>query len=350
LQYGKYGISRRRKFMKKFVFSILITLILLLGSTSASPSENKLKTVNLMIDMDMLASPTKEQVFAAESNLLNMRNEMEKRDLKATFFSTYDVITTRIRLRLTEIGRSPNFELALSGNNSNEKISTKSYAEQKSILERSKKAVENCRVCGKNEIVASGFMPQSFDQNNDTYRILDELGIQYDAGFQAGVIYAPGHPDDAWPYQVEGHNFYAVPVSTYSLSDKKVPLQDRYFKENGLTSSQWYDALVGKFSEAQNNNEPVVIALTTSISGSGDYLDALKQFLDLAISNDASFVTTMDLVNMSRKEGYQPPAPASKVCTTCGQDDEKSIEIGVAVASNNTTDVATIDSASITKN
>jgi hypothetical protein len=302
-----------------------------------------------MIDIDIPASPTKEQVFAAESNLLNMRNEMEKRDLKATFFSTYDVITTRIRLRLTEIGRSPNLELAFSGNNSNEKISTKSYAEQKSILVRSKKAVENCRVCGENEIVASGFMPQSFDQNNDTDKILDELGIKYDAGFQEGVIFAPGHQDDAWPYLMEGHNFYAVPVSTYNLSDQKVPLQDRYFIENGLTSSQWYDALAGKFSEAQKDDEPVVIALTASISGSGDYLDALKQFLDLVVSQDASFVTTMDLVNMSRQEEYQPPAPTTKECTTCGQQDEKSVEIGVVVTSNNTTEVATVDSAPIIK-
>lgn len=336
--------------MKKFLFNSLITLILLIGLTNASPSENGSKTVNLMINIDMPASPTQEQVFAAESNLLNMRNEMEKRDLKATFFSTYDVITTRIRLRLTEIGRSPNFELAMSGNNSNEKISAKSYAEQKSILERSRKAIENCRVCGTNEIVASGFMPQSFDQNNDTYRILDELGIQYDAGFQQGVIYTPGHQDDARPYLVEGHNFYAVPVSTYSLSDKKIPLQDRYFKENGLTSSQWYDALAGKFGEAQNNDETVVIALTASISGSGEYLDALKQFLDLVVTQDASLMTTMDLVNMSRQKGYQSPAPAIKVCTTCGQQDERSVEIGIAVASNNTTRVATVDSTPITKN
>ena len=336
--------------MKKLAFYSLIILILLIELASASPSENRSKTVNLMIDMDMLASPTEEQVFSAESNLLDMRNEIETRDLKATFVSTYDVITTRIRLRLTEIGLSPNFELAMSGNNSDEKISAKSYAEQKSILERSKKAVENCRVCGTNKIVASGFMPQSFDQNSDTYKILDEMGIQYNAGFQAGVICAPGHQDDTWPYLVEGHNFYAVPVSTYSLSDKKVPLQDRYFKENGLTSSQWYDALAGKFSEAQNNDEPVVIALTASISGSGDYLDALKQFLDLAISADASFVTTMDLVNMSRSEGYQPSAPTTKECTTCGQREEQSVEIGITVASNNTTEVATVDSASISQN
>lgn len=339
--------------MKKLLFKGSITLILFILLASAAPSETGSKTVNLMIDIDMPSSPTQEQVFAAESNLLNLKNEMEKRDLKATFLSPYDVITTRIRLRFTEIGRSPNFELAMSGNNSNEKLSALSYGEQKNILERSKKAIESCRVCGKNEILASGFMPQSFDQNNNTYRILDEMQIQYNAGFQEGAIFAPGHQSDAWPYLVEGYNFYAVPVSTYSLSDKKVLLQDRYFKDNGLTSSQWYDALVSKFNEAQNNNEPVVIALTASISGSGDYLDALKQFLDTAVSQDASFVTTMDLVNMSREKEFPPLVPAAKTCTTCGQEDEKSVEIGIIVASNasnNTTEVAAVDLAPITKN
>lgn len=336
--------------MKKLLISSIIILILLMGLASASPSETGSKTVNLMIDLDIPLSPTQEQVFSAESNLLILKNEIEKRDLKATFFSTYDVITTRIRLRLTEVGRSDNFELAMSGNNSNEKLSAISYPEQKSILERSKKAVENCRVCGKNEILASGFMPQSFDQNSDTYRILDEMGIRYDAGFQEGLIFAPGHQDDAWPYPVEGYDFYAVPVSTYSLSEKRLPLQDRYFKENGLTSSQWHDALVGKFNEAQNNDEPVVIALTASVSGSGDYLDALKQFLDTAVSQDASFVTTMDLVNMSREKGNQLPALADNTCTTCGQKDEKSVEIGIVVASNNTTEVAAVDLAAAAKN
>lgn len=335
--------------MKGLTVCIVIVLFLLLGMANASQSEREQKPVNLMIDVDVIASPTKEQVLDAEQNLLDLRKVIEKRNLKATFISTYDVVDTRIRLRLTETGLLPNFELAMSGNNSNEKISNKSYAEQKVILERSKKAIENCRVCGKNEIITTGFMPQSFDQNQDTYKILDEMGIQYDAGFQAGVIYAPEHEKNVWPYLMEGHDFYAVPVSTYNLSDKKVPLHDKYFKENGLSSSQWSDALKSKFAEAQNNNEPVLIALTTSISGSGDYLDALKEFLDFAISEEASFVTTMDLVNMSREEVYVPTIPARGECVTCGQKEENSIQVGITEESNNTTEVAAADSAPLSK-
>lgn len=332
--------------MKEMVIYGLMTSILLLGMASADQSENNLIPVNLLINVDMVESPTKEQVFEAEGNLLNLMHELQNKKLKATFSSPYDVIATRIRLRITEAGRDPNFELAMSGNNSHEKLTMKSYAEQESILSRSKEATENARVCGTNEIVAYGFMPQSFDQNQDTYKVLDKLGIQYDAGFQAGLLYAPGHENDAWPYQVEGYNFYAVPVSTYILSDKRVPLHDKYFQENGLTFSQWSDALEDKFLEEKETGEPVVIALTTSVSGNGDYLDVLKEFLEFAVSKDASFVTTLDLVNMSREEGYVPKINVSGECATCGQkgEEEGSIDVGIStIQSNNTTEAVTAD-------
>ena len=339
--------------MKEMVVYGLMASILLLGMASADQSENDLMPVNLLINVDMVESPTQEQVFEAEGNLLNLMHELQNKKLKATFSSPYDVIATRIRLRITEAGRDPNFELAMSGNSSHEKLSMKSYAEQESILSRSKEATENARVCGTNEIVAYGFMPQSFDQNQDTYKVLDELGIQYDAGFQAGLLYETGHKNDTWPYQVEGYNFYAVPVSTYILSDKRVPLQDKYFQENGLTSSQWSDALEDKFLEAKETGGPVVIALTTSVSGNGDYLDALKEFLEFAVSKDASFVTTLDLVNMSREEGYAPKANVKGGCATCGQkgEEEGSIDVGIStIQSNNTTEAIAADSNSSSMN
>lgn len=69
----------------------------------------------------------------------------------------------------------------------------------------------------------------------------------------------------------------------------------------------------------------MVILLTKSVSGSGDYLDALKRFIDFATSKDANFVTTMDLVNISRGEAYVPFANDTGECTTCGQKENKSM-------------------------
>lgn len=330
--------------MKALIFVSIFTCLLFLFSSGSAQSEEKQVVVNLMIDADVPPSPSEMQGYQTEAMLNAMLMEIEGRTLGATIISTQDVLATYTRMRITRIGSNPKFELAISGNNSKEKLSLESYAKQKDVLAKSKKYTEGCKYCGINEITVRGFMPQSFDQNEDTYKALDDLGIQYDAGYQAGIIYAPGHEKDVWPYKVEGHQFYAVPVSTYNLSGKLVPLQDKYFLDSSLGSNKWYDVLTGKYEEAQKNGQPMVIALTTSVSGSGNYLDALKLFLDFALSNKASFVTTMDLVNMTHIDGDQHPASVTKECTTCGK---KNDNIVIMVSKNNTTEPAARDVATI---
>ena len=158
----------------------------------------------------------------------------------------------------------------------------------------------HAKICGTNEIKVKGFMPQSFEQNEDTYKALDELGFEYNAGFQEGILYAPGHEEDVWPYKVDNHKFYAVPVSTYMFSGELVPLYDRYAKDSGISASQWKDMLIGKFNEISGKDEPMVISLSSPVSGSGEYLEAFKEFMSFASSKNAQFVVTRDLVNMSR--------------------------------------------------
>jgi hypothetical protein len=292
--------------MKGTIFACILVCILVMIPLACAQAADK-TVVNLMIDADIPASATEEQLQEASTLLHAIYTQLDERDLGATFFAAQDVIQAYGRLRLTYIGENPNFELAMSGESSDENLSAESFSEQKAILKLSKKAIESCKVCGLNEIIATGFVLHSFDQNEDTYKVLDELGIEYDAGFQAGVIYASGHQDDVWPYKLEGHNFYAVPVSTYNLSGQIVPLQDVYFNESGYSFVQWYDALVTKFNEAQGKDEPMVIIITKSLSGKGDYFETFKKFLDFATSKGAIFVTTMDLVNISREEAYMPP-------------------------------------------
>lgn len=307
--------------MKSIILISFLTCILCMNPLGCAQPYAK-PVLNLMIDADIPASASKEDIGRTADILDRMYRQLDNRNLTATFFATEDLVRSYGRLRLTYIGQNPHFELAIGGGNLDERLTSKSYSEQKTILQKSKEAIEACKVCGKNEIAAWGFKPQSFDQNEDTYKVLDELGIEYDAGFQAGLIFAPGHQDDVWPYKLEDHDFYAVPVSTYDLSGQIVPLQDRYFNESGLSSAQWYDALEAKFNDAKASDEPMVIILTKSISGSGDYFEAFKKFLDFATSNDATFVTTMDLVNMSREEAFVPPARATK---------EDEISVGVSI-------------------
>jgi hypothetical protein len=241
-----------------------------------------------------------EELENAKIDINEVGNLMNRNNARWNLFLTQDAMS-QTRLLLAQLAIDPILEIGISGSHLNEKLSEKSYSEQLSILETSMYYSKGLKICDVNEIHASGFLPQSFDQNEDTYKAIDELGLDYDAGFQAGILYAPGHEEDVWPYKVEGHNFYAVPISTYMVSGELVPLSDRYAKDNGISPSEWEDMLVGKFDEISGNDEPMVISLSSSISSySGEYLDALNEFIDYASSNDAEFVSSSDLVAMSR--------------------------------------------------
>jgi len=324
------------------LLGILIGLLILI-LPCVSQSDEAQPVVNLMISADLPLSSSSDEKNTTLNQIFAIFQEINSRKSTGTIFSTQTIIDSISKLQLTQIYRTTNFELGMSGNHSDEKLSEESLETQKATLEKSKRYVEACKICGLNEVTVSGFMPQSFDQNEDTYRVLDDMGIKYDAGFQAGIIYTPGHEKDVWPYKVEGHNFYAVPVSTFDLEGNKVILQDSYFKDNGLSASQWYDALAGKLDEIQGNDEPMVVSLDTSVSGSGEYLEALGKFIDYAISKKASFVTTKQLVDMAETGIRDVTSLQAEInessCPTCGKSSEGGM-ISVEEGNNTTLETA----------
>jgi hypothetical protein len=297
--------------MKGWIFCSISICFFAMMLTGSSQSADKPVKVSLMVDMNMPATATDDQMKAARVDMINIYNEASTRKLNWTVILTQDA-SSQARLFLAQLGFKTDTELMASGNHSDEKLSAKSYSEQNTIIKGSVFLAGSCKVCNVNEKAVNGFMPQSFDQNEDTYKALDDLGIEYDAGFQSGILYTPGHENDVWPYKVANHNFYAVPVSTFILSGEKAPLYDRYVKDKGLSSSQWKNMLVGKFDEALSKDEPMIVSLSSSVSGSGGYLDALKQFMDYAISKQAKFVTVNEIVTMS-KTGVHEATAASTV-------------------------------------
>ena len=71
--------------------------------------------------------------------------------------------------------------------------------------------------------------------------------------------------------------------------------------------------LTGKFDEISGTDEPMVVSLSTSISGKGDYLDALTRFIVYAQENGARFVNTHELLMI---KGLAAANTASE-CKTC---------------------------------
>jgi len=294
--------------------------------TGVSQPEEGPAIVSLMIDADVLAAPTEEEVDIAQANLANVYRQIKKKDLTATLFLTQD-ISNGARLQLAQFPLFSTIEFAMSGKTTDDELSSMSYSEQVSRLELSKIAAEATSICDVTEVEVKGFMPPSFDQNEDTFKALDEIGIEYNAGFQEGVIYTTGHEGDIWPYQVDGHNFYAVPISTVEISGELLPLYDRYMYERGLSSTEWYEMLVDQLDESAANGEPMVVLLTISVSGTDSYLDTLEQFLDYAESNNAIFVNGGDLVTIVKTGKLTLSEGRQYQCTTCGQDGSSDISI-----------------------
>jgi hypothetical protein len=263
--------------------------------------------VNLMIDVDSPPDPSQEMMNDFSSSLVSMMNVIDPKGLNVTLFVSGDAALFN-RLPITSQGTMVNHELALFGSKTNEQLGSMSYSAQESLLTNAKKALEKCYICGDKQMIVKGFKPQSFDQNEDTYKLLVEKGIEYDAGFKAGLQYLPGHENDTWPYLMENYDLYAVPVSTYFHKGELVYLSDRALKEKGLSGEESYNIMVAKFDQCAKDGSPMIVVFSNEVSGEASYyLDAFKKFVEYATSKDATFVTTLQLVNKVKPLGTSGP-------------------------------------------
>ena len=312
--------------------ALIILLLLFVTSSSGEP------IVNLMIDLDSpdpTISPQEANVFNSMNNLMGI---IDSNGLNATIYVSGDMASYQ-RLAVTSFGSKTNHELAMNGNTKDEILARMTYAKQEALLKKAMDSITAAYICGNGPVKVAGFRPQSFNQNNDTFKALQSMGIQYDAGFQSGIIYLPGHKNDSWPYPIENYSIYAVPISTMNTSGGAVYLSDRYVKEDkGISASKWYDLLASKLDDSAENNVPMVVIFNNLISGSGDYFGAYKDFIDYAKSKNARFVTTLELVNVTIARDVTGKLPAlndanQTVCPTCGQNNgiKGNLSIGVTL-------------------
>lgn len=309
----------------RMLFGILLLTII----TPALSQEENVPIIAVMIDVDTPALPSYNETRSAEVNLHEMYGEISRHNGTATLFLTREVTSSRIRLILAQYSVLSNFEFAVSGNQSNDRLSTISQSIQEELIKSAINSAKSAKVCGMSEVNVMGFIPPGFDQNEDTYRIMDKLGFDYNAGFQKGIIYAPGHEEDVWPYQIEGYNFFAVPIGSVSADERLLPLYDKTVAEEGVSASEWAKMLSTKIDESSANKDPVVVLFSTSVSGSDDYLDAFRQILDYAVSKNARFVSGWDLVSMAKTGTITPPEANITKCATCDQDEISNIVINV---------------------
>ena len=155
-----------------------------------NPSPPSGLTVNLQVDAETTDT----------EGLNKMMAELEARGIHTTIFVTADYVNTGNNLLIRSFYQQGH-EIALHGYYTAETLTSMTYEDQLDLLTRAKDALDGCSPCGT-DMPITGFRPQYFSQNEDTYKVLESLGFEYNCGFKAGVQYIEGHEQDAAPYAV----------------------------------------------------------------------------------------------------------------------------------------------------
>jgi hypothetical protein len=305
-----------KKFYHLRIAICLVFLALFIEPTSANPVY-----LNLMIDSNIPMNSTQNETDSAFGLIQNLTNILDDRGLNATIFVTLEMATAQSIL-VTTLGMRASHELAAKVTDQN--LGRMPASEQEAYLKNVKTVIDSAHICegpSANTINTRGFMLPPSAQNEDVYKILDTMGAVYDARFDQGIENQLGHEKDIWPYRIENQILYAVTISSYLSNGVQVLLSDRIVKEEkGLNGHQWLDLLVSRFDQSIQDSVPMVVLINSSISGSGDYLDAYTEFIGYAAMKNASFVSTLELVNYARARNpsdHVQPLMAKTDCPEC---------------------------------
>ena len=266
--------------------AILMAQLLFAGASA----QNGTGVLNLIIKMEQ--SPLAEGKSQVEkenlemNSTINLLNEADSKGHVVSISVTGDIANKVYPLYVTMLGSKENHELMMGGLSGGEELV--SFEDQDARLRKTKRYVEDDYICGGKQSKVAGYLPQPDSFNHSQYKILDDLGILY-------LVDEKGLPESQGkivPYLVNGSAFYVVPVS----EGQACRMQDGSAKAAGLNGTQWYNQLVGKFDDSAGKGEPMVVVFTNTVSGSDEYLDAYKKFVEYAASKGASFVTTKELV------------------------------------------------------
>jgi peptidoglycan/xylan/chitin deacetylase (PgdA/CDA1 family) len=215
------------------------------------------------------------------AGLQRIANELLRRRMPATIYVTGEYANQHATL--IQSLHNKGFEIAVHGYSTGEQLATMTYDEQKSTIQRALTAVSGCTPCGT-ALPVTGFRPQYFSQNADTFQILDELGLAYNSGFKAGHLPFAGREASRAPFKVDSHAFAAIPVTTVDFDGSEIYLCDISCGiANLMTGDQWLDALKGGLQRAQSEGVPFVANFHGWYTGDKDQYDywpAFVAFLD----------------------------------------------------------------------
>lgn len=248
-------------------------------------------------------------------------SELEARGIKGTILTNADFATENCERLRALYGKG--FEIMVFArpepvDGESITLSMLSYEEQEELIAGAKTAIENCL-----GTTIAGFRCTRFDQNEDTYEIVDSLGFEFNLGFVARTERCfPGHEDDTLPYPAPSHSFWAVPMHSVYLDDQWVAFCDNPFRDR-VDADGWEALLKSELDNMRNQGRPLLVEVHPYYSGVDEgRLNAFVNFLDYGMEQNARFVTVAELVEWSDQgeTGGADQEQNDSACQPCQED------------------------------
>lgn len=222
-------------------------------------------------------------------------SELEARDIRATVLVKGEFATENCE-RLRELD-DQGFEIMVFArpeprDGENVTLSMLTYEEQEDLISGTKTAIEDC--LGRS---VNGFRCTRFDQNEDTYEILDSLGFEYNLGFVAQTDRClPGHEEDTLPYPAPDYGFWVVPMHSAYHDGQWVAFCDNPFQDR-VDAAGWEELLCSELDDMRDQDRALLVEVHPYYSGTDEgRFDAFVSFLDYATQENARFITVAELV------------------------------------------------------
>jgi peptidoglycan/xylan/chitin deacetylase (PgdA/CDA1 family) len=263
------------------IVGALIGSVILIGlikgnSATAENSydwEDKPVVVNIQVDLEKEG----DQITA-----YNILNEIEKYNGHATVFVTGEFAS--LHPDVVKNIESREHQIAVHGWQKGEDLTLLSFQEQFEVIERAFSAVRS--VANKPEEVVD-FKPQGYKFNDNTIRVLQELGAKSISGIFksndhqsfSACWYVKSLGRVTFPYPIT-NEFWAIPISE---TEDGIPLDDEYISN----PQDFLNYLIEKYNQQTETKEPFIFVIHPSITGVDEVkLSVLTQFLDFVKNNN----------------------------------------------------------------
>lgn len=260
--------------------SFVIVVSLIVGNSFASvEKENSTFWKDRPVKINIQVSLVDEKDKGYFEKLIG---EVEKRKSFVTVFVTGEFASKYPAFVRTIEARG--HQIAVYGWQKDEDLTILNAEEQYKLIQKSIIAVKKA-VSKPKEIV--DFKPQGNKFNDDTIKILQDLGISSINGIFSSnesfckCWYAKKLGQITFPYPITD-KFWAVPVSEIN-KNKRAILDDSFIK----SPQDFYTHLIDKYDQLAENGDPLIVALHPSITGSREKnLTVFSQFLTYVERNN----------------------------------------------------------------